>query len=171
MFLKYLKYFLITVFLILFQKSFISLISIESIIPDLTFLLIVFIAIREGQISAMLSGFIIGLFLDILSPNFIGLGALSYTIGGFVAGYFYDEYKTYDTLQSYFFIFIIFLSSVFTNIIYFIIFVQGSEMNFWFLLLKFGFGTTLYTMLIGSIFVFILSRRQLNAAKEVISDE
>jgi rod shape-determining protein MreD len=171
MFIKYLKFVLFALFLIILQKTFIPLISIFSITPDIAFLLVVLIAITEGQISGVISGFLIGFFIDLLSPSFMGLSSLSYAIGGFVAGYFYDEYRTYSILQSYFFIFIIFISSLTSNIIYFFFFIQGSEMDFWFILIKYGVGSTFYSLFIGVILVFILSKRQLKIIQGLASDD
>jgi rod shape-determining protein MreD len=168
---KYFKFFIFALFLIIIQKTFIPLISIFSITPDLTFLLVVLIAITEGQISGIIIGFLIGFFIDLLSPSFMGLTSLSYSVGGFIAGYFYDEYKTSSILQSYFFIFIIFISSLSSNLVYFFFFIQGSVMDFWFILLKYGIGSTIYSLFIGVIMVFILSKRQLKIVQGMNSDD
>jgi rod shape-determining protein MreD len=167
MFIKYLKYALITILLILVQKTFIPLINIYSIVPDLVFIYIVLVSVSEGQISGMVMGFCTGLALDFVASSFLGLCSLTYSVGGFIAGYFFDDFKSQYIIHSYNFIFIIFLSSIISNVVYFSFFIQGNEQNFWFLLAKYAIGSSLYSVIVSLIFVFIISKRKLKVTKEV----
>jgi rod shape-determining protein MreD len=165
---EYLKYFLAAIILFLMQKTFIPLINIEMVTPDLPILLVVFIAIRRGQIHGMVSGFAYGLLIDIFSSSFLGLNSLSYLIAGFIAGYFYEENRSKEIYQSYLFIFIMFLCIFISNMIYFAIFVQGmTELSYGFLVLKYCVGSTVYSLVFGVIFMFILSRGRINLRREV----
>jgi cell shape-determining protein MreD len=97
--------------------------------------------------------------MDLISGQFIGLSALSKTIAGFFAGYFYNENKTDYTIGSHQFLIIVGLSSLFHNIIYFVIFVQGSEIGFWSAILRFGLFSTVYTTAVALLPVFAFSRK------------
>ena len=152
------RYGLITVVLILLQTTFIRFISIERVTPDILVVWLVYVALRYGQIHATVAGFILGFVMDILGGGFLGLSALSKTVSGFVAGYFYDENKTAQTLASYRFALIVLFTSIVHNVIYFSIFVQGSELPFWRTLTFFGVTTSLYTSALSFLPIFGYSR-------------
>jgi len=167
MIIEYLKYFLTAIVLFLIQKTFIPLISVEMVTPDLPILLIVFIAVKRGQLDGMISGFTYGLMIDIFSSSFLGLNSLSYLIAGFIAGYFYEENRAKEIYQSYLFIFIMFLCVFFSNVFFFAVFVQGmTELSYGLLVLKYCAGSTLYTLIFGVIFMFILSKGKINLRRE-----
>src|SRR5690606_24537078 len=66
-------------------------IAVESVTPDLLVVLTVFVALREGQFTGLATGFLLGLFFDLISSDIIGTNALAKMLAGFVAGYFYNE--------------------------------------------------------------------------------
>lgn len=156
---RYLRYGLLTIVFILFQTTIIPFASISNIVPDVLLVWTVFIAIRLGQIPATVAGFAIGLATDLISGHFIGLSALSKTVAGFFAGYFFNENKIDYTLGSYQFLIVVGLSSLIHNVIYFVIFVQGSEIGFWFAILNFGLFSTIYTIALAALPVFAYSRK------------
>jgi rod shape-determining protein MreD len=168
MLIDYLKYIGIAIILFLIQKTFIPLISIQMITPDLPILLVIYIGVRRGQITGLIFGFLFGLLIDIFSSTFLGLSALSYLIAGFIAGYFYDENRPKEILQSYFYIFVMFLVIIISNLIYYTIFIQGNnDLPYGYLLLKFVLGSSLYTLIFGVIFMFTLSKRIVKSVNEV----
>ncbi len=142
---RFITYCVISLLLILVQTSLLRLVSLEGITPDILTIMIVYIALKEGQLTATLSGFSIGLIVDLVTGNFIGLSALTKTIGGFFAGYFYNENKTRLTLGSYRFPLIVLLTSLIHNTMYFIIFTRGTEIGLVQAVGEFGVATTLYT--------------------------
>jgi len=156
---RYIRYGLITIVFIIFQTTVVPFAAILNIVPDILLLWIVYIAVRLGQIPATVAGFTIGLIIDLVGGHFIGLSALSKTVAGFVAGYFYNENKVDYTLGSYQFLIVVGLSSVIHNIIYFVIFVQGSDIGFWTAILRFGLFSTIYTLVIAVLPVFAYSRK------------
>ena len=87
------KYLVLSFLLILVQVTVLKLISIESIVPDVLSVWIVYLAFRQGQLAATVWGFGIGLTVDFMTGNFIGLAALTKTLCGFVAGYFFMRTK------------------------------------------------------------------------------
>ena len=121
---KYIKYLAIIVVLILVQKTLIWLISLSSlnITPDLVLIAVVYISISEGKIFGSITGFIAGLTIDLISGSFLGLMALSYSITGFVAGVFFTEGD--KNLSKINFLVIIFLCSIVSNLVYYVIYFQ-----------------------------------------------
>jgi rod shape-determining protein MreD len=156
---RYVQYGLATIAFILFQTTIIPFAAITNIVPDVLLIWTVYIAIRLGQIPATVAGFIIGLTIDLVSGHFIGLSALSKTVAGFFAGYFFNENKIDYTLGSYQFLIVVGLSSVIHNVIYFVIFVQGSEIGFWSAIFRFGLFSTIYTLALAVLPVFVYSRK------------
>jgi rod shape-determining protein MreD len=156
---SYLRYSAVTLVLLIFQTTVMPFTSIANIIPDILIVWIVYVAVKLGQIPATITGFTIGLGMDLISGQFIGLSALSKTIAGFFAGYFYNENKTDYTIGSHQFLIIVGLSSLFHNIVYFVIFVQGSEIGFWSAILRFGLFSTVYTTAVAVLPVFAFSRK------------
>lgn len=159
---KSVKYVFISLFLIIIQTSVMRLVSIEGITPDVLAVWVVYIALRRGQVSATLWGFSIGLVLDFATGNFIGLSALSKTLCGFTAGYFFNENKTQHTLSSYRFLIVVLVSSLVQNVVYFIIFTRGTEIGLLRAIWGFGIATSLYTATAALLPMFGFSRKYLS---------
>lgn len=158
---KYIKYISILAVLILIQKTFIWLISLSSlnITPDLVIIAVVYISVSEGKIFGSISGFIAGLAIDLISGSFLGLMALSYAIAGFVAGGFYSEGNKY--LYRINFLIILFLCSVISNFIYYIIFFQGLSLGLPVIFSKYILTTSTYTVIIGILYVIFPRKKVL----------
>lgn len=150
---------LFTLLFVALQTTIISFTSISNIVPDVLLIWIVYIAVTQGQIPATAYGFGIGLLLDLLSGQFLGLSALSKTIAGFLAGYFYHENKIDINLGNYQFLIFVGIASLAHNIIYFIIFTQGSDVGLLTAIFRFGVFSSIYTTSIASIPMFIHSRK------------
>ena len=155
---------LLSLLFILLQTTLIKYLAIGTIAPDILLLWIVYLAIREGQMAGTTAGFFIGLVLDLLSgkDGMLGLAALSKTVGGFCAGYFYNENKTFQTLGGYQFILGVVVVSIAHNLVYFLIFLQGSEVTLLDAILLYGMPTTLYTAAMGLLPMFAFARKYLS---------
>jgi rod shape-determining protein MreD len=156
------RYFLIAVIsivLIVIQTTVISLISLEGITPDLLAIWVVYLALRKGQMPGTIIGFAVGLVFDMATGSFIGLSALTKTLCGFVAGYFYNENKTKLILGSYRFLLIMMVSSFVHNVVYFILFTRGTDIGVFAAIFQYGVTTTLYTSVLALIPLFVSSRR------------
>lgn len=151
---EYLKFAIIFAVLIIIQVSFVWLISISSynITPDLVIILVIYIGFTRGHIAGMLSGFFTGLTLDLLSGSFIGLSALSYSIAGFIAGYFYFQESSKSTVKRSM-IGIMSLCTVVAYTIFFWIYYQGSTISFPEIFMKYVLTTTIYTLLFGTVLI------------------
>ncbi len=145
--------------LVLIQTTVLRLASLEGIVPDLLAIWVVYIAIKEGQLSGTIWGFATGLLLDLVSGNFIGLSALTKTLLGFIAGYFYGENKVHMILSSYRFPLILVFASLVHNALYFALFTRGTEMSLLSAVVEIGLATTLYTATLALLPMFYFSRR------------
>jgi rod shape-determining protein MreD len=157
-------YILVSLLLLTLSTTLLKFLSISEIVPDILLVWIVYIAIREGQIAGMTAGFLLGLSIDLLSgpDGMTGLSALTKTVAGFLAGYFYNENKILQTLGGYQFIVAIGVVSLVHNIIYFLIFLQGTDMSWWRMILVYGVPTTLYTVAVGLLPMFVIARKYLS---------
>lgn len=156
---KHVRLLLITLVLITLQTTIVSFTSIANIIPDVMLIWIVYIAITQGQIPATVYGFGIGLIIDLVSGQFLGLSALSKTIAGFLAGYFFHENKIDINLANYQFLIFVGAASLAHNMIYFIIFTQGSDVDLFTAVFRFGLFSTIYTTFIAAIPMFVHARK------------
>jgi rod shape-determining protein MreD len=157
-----LKYFFLSILLIGVQTQLMRLLTLEGITPDLLTIWIVYIALREGQLPATVWGFGIGLLFDLFSGSFLGLSTLTKTVCGFTAGYFYNENKTPLTLGSYRFIVIVLVVSFIHNVIYFVLFTQGSDIGLLSAIFRVGLATTFYTASLTLLPMFAFSRKLLS---------
>ena len=155
----YIRSALVIIGLLLLQTTFLPFIAVGGFLPDLFILYLVYIALRRGQIEATISGFIIGLLQDIITTQFFGLATFSKTIAGFVAGYFFNENTIEQTLGSYRYVLLVAFCSVVHNLIYFIIFFQGSDNPVFLSTIEYTLGMTLYTCVISVLPTFFYSKK------------
>jgi rod shape-determining protein MreD len=155
---------LLSLVFLLLQTTIIRFLAVEMIVPDTVLLWIVYLAVRRGQIAATAAGFSLGLAFDLLSgpDSMLGLAALSKTVAGFVAGYFFNENKIAQTLGGYQFILIVVIASLVHNLLYFVIFLQGSGVTWSGSLLQYGIPTTAYTAALGLLPMFVFARQQIH---------
>lgn len=156
---RYINYGVITLALLIIQTTIVPFTAIANIIPDLLTVWIVYLAIQLGQIPGTVAGFLIGVALDLVGGQFLGLHALSKTVGGFLAGYFFNENKIAYILGSYEFLLVTGITSFVHNIIYFIILVQGGNISLVTAIFRFGLFSTLYTIAVALIPVLVYSRK------------
>jgi len=139
---------------------FLRFISVSSVTPDLLLILTVWIALYEGQFYGMVAGFACGILFDVVSADVIGTNALSKTIAGFVAGYFYREGTAAQTIGSYRFLLIIGVAAFVHNLLYFFFYIQPMQVSFGTFFLKYGVATTLYTTVAGVFPMLFLNRKR-----------
>jgi rod shape-determining protein MreD len=155
----YVRSALVALLLLILQTTFIPFLSLADFLPDILLIWVVYVAVRRGQVEATITGFLVGLLQDAVSMQFFGLGALTKTIAGFVAGYFFNENSTEQTLGSYRFLTIILVSSFVHNIIYYGIFLQGIQDSVVPVMLEFSIATSLYTALLSVLPMFTFVRK------------
>jgi rod shape-determining protein MreD len=154
-------YTLLSVLFVTVDSTLVKFLAMANIVPDILLIWIVYLAIREGQIAATTAGFLIGLAMNLAGTmnSMIGLAPLAKTLAGFVAGYFYNENKIYNTLGSYQLIIIVAIASMVHNIAYFIIFLQGSGLNWMQSVLYYGVPSTTYTAAVALVPMFAFARK------------
>ncbi len=145
--------------LILLQTTFVPFLSVAGFLPDLLLIWVVYIAVTRGQMEATITGFIVGLLQDVVANQFFGLSALTKTVAGFVAGYFFNENLTEQTLGSYRILLITFLSSFVHNVLYYGIFLQGIQDALLTTMIEFSVAASLYTALMGVFPMFTFVRK------------
>ena len=150
---------LIAVLLLLLQTTFIPYISLGGYLPDLFIPWLVILALRRCQIEVTVTGFLVGLLQDATTARFFGLAALSKTLSCFVAGYFFNENTSVQTLASYRYVLIVGLCTLIHNVVYFSIFLQGSEGPVFLSGLQLSVGSTLYTGVLSVLPMFAYSQK------------
>lgn len=145
---------------LLVQTTIVPHLAILSIVPDLVLIWIVYVAIAYGQVQAMTAGFLLGLLLDVLSSgeSMLGLSALTKTLAGFLAGYTYNENKIAQYLSGPQFPLLLIAVSLVHNLLYFLIFLQGSDLRWDETILQFGIPATVYTAAVAVIPMFVFAR-------------
>ena len=157
---RYLRYFITGATLLILQFIFVPLVSIEKIKPDVVIPLVVYISLKEGQIAGTISGFLAGLIMDMLGDGLLGLYALSKTIAGFTAGYFYNEKKFTANFETLRFPAIILLSSIIHNATFFSIDLMKKSVEAEQIIFKFIIGEALYTAVISLIPMFTFANKR-----------
>ena len=71
---------------VVLQSTLLHWVAIRGVIPDLGLIILVFVAIRRGSMTAQLSGFAAGVIEDLLSLSPLGFHALIRTVVGFLYG-------------------------------------------------------------------------------------
>ena len=145
--------------LVVVQSTFMPYVSIGGFIPDLLLIWVAYTAIRRGQVEGMLAGFLAGLLQDTVATQLFGLAALSKTIAGFLGGYFHNENKTDQILGSYQFLMIVGMCSLVHNLIFFLIFLQGTNGALVWTALQYSAATTAYTGAISALPMFVFARK------------
>jgi rod shape-determining protein MreD len=154
-------YILLSILFVLLQTTLVRYLAIETVAPDLLLIWVVYLALREGQSVGTAAGFFLGLLFDLISgtESMLGLAALSKTVAGFTAGYFYNETKTNQILGGYQFILVVAVASIVHNVLYFVIFMQGTEVGWLDAALWYGLPTSVYTAALALLPMFVFSRR------------
>ena len=71
---------------VVLQSTLLRWVAIRGVIPDLGLIILVFVAIRRGSMTAQLSGFATGVIEDVLSLSPLGFHAFIRTVVGFLYG-------------------------------------------------------------------------------------
>ena len=154
-------FFLLSCLLVLLQTTLVRYLAIETVGPDIVLIWIVYLALREGQATATTAGFFLGLAVDLLSgtESMIGLAALSKTMAGFTAGFFHNENKVQQILGGYQFPLITGTTALVHNILYFIVFLQGTDVGWLNAVTMYGLPSAAYTAALTLIPMFVFARR------------
>lgn len=154
-------YLLLAVALFAVHFFVVPFLAIVHVVPDVILILVVYLALREGQAFATVAGFLLGLALDITSGEggMLGLAALCNTIAGFTAGYFYNENRMMQILGGYQLLIAVGIAGLVHNVIYFLIFLQGSGIPVSDAMFLHAVPGALYTVALSLLPMFIFARK------------
>jgi rod shape-determining protein MreD len=155
-----LRYAAVGLLLLLVQLN-LGYIAVENITPDLLVVMVVYIALREGQFAGELFGFSLGLLFDLISSDIIGTNALSKLLAAFVAGYFFSEDRDIqESIGNVRFLGIVALAALVHNIVYYFFYIQPTDLSFTHFFLRSGIAATLYTTVIAVVVMLVAARKQ-----------
>jgi rod shape-determining protein MreD len=83
---------------LILQTSFIPVVSIAGIKPDLLLITLFFFSIKYGVMPGIFVGFFLGLGQDLFSPSLLGQNALTKTVAGALIGLFNERTMRSDPL-------------------------------------------------------------------------
>lgn len=139
----------------------IDFIAVDKVVPDLLTIFIVVIALLEGQFTAIITGFILGLTFDWISSDIAGTNALAKMIAGFTAGFFHqDGVELNGSVGNFRFLGILAFSTLIHNLIYFFFYVQPADLSFWYFFLRGGIAGVLYTTVVGAVVMLVGARKK-----------
>ncbi|MEE9118868.1 MAG: rod shape-determining protein MreD [Calditrichia bacterium] len=139
---------------LLLQAFFVPIIEIGVWRPDVVLLGVLYIGYRYGIIAGILSGFILGILQDSMSPLPLGITSLANSVIGFAAGQIRQFKLAYNAriLAS---VILILLQGC----IFYFFYQLRAETTFGYLLLTRVFPNTIYTFLIGLLISFFISSK------------
>jgi len=151
----------ITGLILLLVQMVLGYVAVENVTPDLILILVVYVAVREGQFTGLLAGFVLGMLFDILSSGILGTNALAKMIGGFTAGYFFVEGKPIqEAIGNFRFLAIVALSALIHNLIFYFFFTQPSDLTFVSFFLRSGIAGALYTTVVAALLMLAAARKR-----------
>jgi len=145
---------------LLLQITIIPYIAFSDISPDFSLILLIYITLTKGQIKGTITGFFLGLSIDLITGGTVGAAAFSKTFAGFVGGYFYNVNKIDINTNSLLFGLIIFLSAFIDSIVFnFLNTTIDTEIPIVTVLLYNGLMPALYTAVISLVIMIFFTKR------------
>ena len=143
-----LKYVVILTVFFFLQLTFIPLLAVYGIKPDIILIYVICLSFKEGRIWGTIAGFLIGLVEDFFSAGFIGLNALTKSFTAFIAHTFPKEIFGSRVLQTGVLLFFCgFIHDFLFNLIYSL----GTGIGIVHIVFRFAIPTALYTALVGML--------------------
>jgi rod shape-determining protein MreD len=113
--------------------------------PDIILIYTVFITLNKGQLYGSVIGFVFGLIYDLFSGGLIGVSMFSLTLGGFTAGFFFNENKKNYYFNSYMFVLIVFLCAWISSFFHSVFESSKLPINMFVLIIEYGLIPGIYT--------------------------
>jgi len=114
----------------------------------------------NGQIYGTILGSIFGLLFDIVTGGFLGSAMFSFTLSGFIAGYFYSETRQELYTTTYFFLLIVFLSAFSNSFLTLLLSTAEVKLSVANLILGQGILPAIYTSVISLPILLYNQRRR-----------
>jgi rod shape-determining protein MreD len=103
------KWVLVFMVSLILQTSFVPVITIAGVRPDLLVIALFFFSIKYGVIPGIFVGFVLGLGQDLYSPSLLGQNALTKTVIGAFIGLFNERMMRSDPLVKTVLLFVAFI--------------------------------------------------------------
>ena len=134
--------------------------SIAGVSPDFLLIFLMYVTMREGQFAGIISAFVLGLLLDVMSSGILGAHALSLTVACFLAGMFYDRERVEQNIRNWPFLVLTLLGAIVNNGLYYFLMTRGGEMSFEEFAFRYGAVGALYTVFIAIFPLLYWSRKR-----------
>ena len=146
--------FLLTV-VIIFQITIADFFTIKGISPDFILIFLIFFSFKSNRTSSTVIGFTGGLFQDFLGSGFIGVSSLSKSLTGFFVNLYSEKSKIRKDILFYW---MLFFGCLFHDVIFFMIYTMGTNLNFFEMLFRYSLPTTIYNFLLGGLIYFAINK-------------
>ena len=141
--------------LLVLQILVIPLFSILDIVPDVVLIGIMYLAMTEGAVPALLAAVFAGLIRDAFSTHFLGANMLALVVSAFLTGVaFKQQEKLNFQAQTVYMFAILFLH----HLLYYGIYLLDQQLGFFQLLFRFALPGALYTLAVAAIAHFLLPK-------------
>jgi rod shape-determining protein MreD len=154
---SYIRYVIIFLLAFIFQATLIAAVQIRNWKPDLIIIFLVMFALQHGKSAGSTAGFVIGIIGDVVSWKLLGVGALSKTITGYIAGgtgrFFQERSHVVFT-----FLFTLLISGFLHDFIFFYINTLGKEISWAVLIFAQIIPNLLYTAIVGTVIYSFLGK-------------
>ncbi len=147
--------------LLLIQTTIIPLLAIDTVLPDLIIILLVYYSVTQGQIYGTVLGFIYGFLFDIITGSLIGSTMIAKTMAGFTAGYFSSENKRDQYLVAYNFELIVLLSSLIDSTVNAFFTSMNFTSNIFLIFFQFALLPAIYTAAIALMGMIFYPKRKI----------
>ncbi len=152
---KILYVILLLFILIIFQSFLSEVVSIRGIRLDLAILILVYIGLTKGPAQGVIFGFLIGLLLDVFTPQRLGLGALIKSLIGFSVGNFKDDLFLESSYSKGAVVFL----SVFLNDLLYHLLSEGVTLFTFHTILYYSLPSAIYTCGVGILFFVVMEKK------------
>jgi len=159
---RYIFYVVLCIVALILQITLLRFLAIQNITPDLLLIIIIFLSIREGQVTGILFGFFAGLLDDLTAAGLIGLSALSKALAGYIAGLFFG---IKSGLEIRILGLIVLFSTLSHELIMSIVISFDPERGFWTTLINYGIPRLLYSGLLGFIIFICIPKKTWEAGQ------
>lgn len=146
--------FLLTI-VIICQVTVSDFFSIKGISPDFILIYLIFFSFKDKRTSSTITGFLGGLFQDLLGSGFIGISSLSKSVTGFFVNLFQEKSKIRKNILFYW---VLLLGCFFHDVIFYMIYTMGTNFSFFEMLIRYSLPSTIYNFILGGLIYFALNK-------------
>jgi len=158
---KFLYSLLVFIPILIVQITLITFITWNSIAPNFILILLVFYTIKNNQLFGTVLGFTYGLLLDLFTGGLLGSAMLSFTVSGFIAGYFLNENKRHIYFKPLNFSLIVLLCAIISSIMFSFFSTIDFSRNIFTSIFEDGLLPGFYTAIVALILIYFYPRRKL----------